>query len=231
MKVVGYVRVSTDAQADKGFGLDVQRKALRDWCSTNGHKLVCTYEDAGVSGMADALDRPGLADAIAAIADKRANAVVVARMDRLARSLNVQEGALALVWQHGGRAFSADMGEIDCDDPMRTMIRQILGAVAQADRATTLARLRSARQAKAARGGYAHGAPPYGWRGEGGRLVKVPAEQKALRRIAELDAQGCSTREIAQWLSSERHPTKRGGHWSSAVVARIVRRLNADKVA
>ena len=40
MRVVGYVRVSTDRQAEHGLGLQVQRKALADWCRTGGHRVT-----------------------------------------------------------------------------------------------------------------------------------------------------------------------------------------------
>jgi len=86
----------------------------------------------------------------------------------------------------------------------------------------TLARLKAARLAKAAAGGYAHGAPPYGWTGSNGSLVQVPSEQRALARMVELRRAGLSMREIAVDLDVEGQPTKRGGQWSSSTVSRIL---------
>ncbi|NIH96929.1 recombinase family protein [Mycolicibacterium fluoranthenivorans] len=101
-------------------------------------------------------------------------------------------------------------------------------------------RLRDGRRAKAAAGGHATGSTPYGWRSgkrgndnPNGALVPIPAEQAALRRMAEVRDGGSSTREIAATLTAERHPTKRGGAWSSATVSRILSRrvIDSDSVA
>jgi DNA invertase Pin-like site-specific DNA recombinase len=226
MKIVGYIRVSTDRQAERGLGLDVQERSVRSWARANGHRVVAVYRDEGVSGML--AERDGLADALDAVRTGRAGAVVVPRLDRLARDLVVQETLLAEVWRLGGEVFSTAGGEGDLrddpDDPSRKLVRQVLGAIAEYERDMIALRLRAGRKRKAERGGYAHGSPPYGWRGSGGRLVKVPAEQKALARMLSLRDEGCSTRQVAATLAAEGWPTKRGGAWSSPVVARILSR-------
>jgi DNA invertase Pin-like site-specific DNA recombinase len=70
-----------------------------------------------------------------------------------------------VVWKHGGRVFACDAGEVrqeDPHDPMRTAMRQVLGVWEQLERGTTAARMQAGRRRKAARGGFAYGAPPYG---------------------------------------------------------------------
>ena len=64
-RVVGYVRVSTDEQADSALGLTAQRRAIRTEVERRGWKLVALHEDAGVSGKS--LNRPGIAGALAAV--------------------------------------------------------------------------------------------------------------------------------------------------------------------
>lgn len=59
-RAVGYLRVSTAEQAASGFGLDVQRQRIADFCRTERLELVATYEDAGVSGTLPLHDRDGL---------------------------------------------------------------------------------------------------------------------------------------------------------------------------
>ncbi len=49
MRLVAYLRVSSDSQLD-GFGLDVQERAVRTWARTHGHRIVDVHTDAGVSG-------------------------------------------------------------------------------------------------------------------------------------------------------------------------------------
>ena len=97
MKIVGYVRVSTATQAEDGLGLDVQKAALRAWCKANGHRLTSILSDEGISGAKELEDRPGLADALDMIRSRKAQGIVVPRLDRLARDLIVQETILAEV--------------------------------------------------------------------------------------------------------------------------------------
>lgn len=228
MKLAGYVRVSTDAQAERGFGLDVQEDVIRQWASGAGHAVALLCGDEGISGTKDASERPGLTDALSAVCEGSVSGLVVARMDRLARSLTIQEACLAQVWRYGGLMFSADVGEIqadDPDDPMRTFVRQVMGAAAQLDRAATVARLRAGRQAKANGGGYAgYGPPPFGFCAEGGELVPLEDEQAALVRILELHRSGASLRSIGETLTSEGYQPKRADAWRPATLRRIIAR-------
>ena len=110
MKLVAYLRVSTDAQAEHGLGLDVQGHAITGWAKTNGHKVTFWTSDEGVSGSNGLDTRVGLLDAIAGLQDKRVAGLVVYRLDRLARDLNLQEQLLAEVWRMGARVFSTSAG-------------------------------------------------------------------------------------------------------------------------
>src|SRR5207248_8487668 len=116
VKLAAYLRVSSSGQVD-GYGLLSQEKDVRAWAKRAGHRIVLWARDEGVSGTLEAVERPGLAEAVAAICGGQAEGLVVARLDRLARTLTVQEAALIHVWQCGGRVFSADTGEVPEDDP------------------------------------------------------------------------------------------------------------------
>lgn len=226
MNAVMYLRVSTLGQLD-GFGLDVQEMACRAYAKAHGIRIAATFRDEGVSGTLDATQRDGLMDALAALQDGAVDVLIVARLDRLARSLTVQEAVLAQVWKAHRALHSADVGEVlrdDPDDPMRTAMRQMAGVFAELDRGMVVKRMRDGRKAKAARGGRAVGPAPYGYRAHKGALVAIPEEQEALARMYELQAAGATTREIAEALAAEEFPTKRGGAWSSPVVSRILSR-------
>lgn len=230
MRLVGYIRVSTTAQAEEGLGLEVQEQALRAWAKSEGHRLVAIHRDEGISGSNGLDTRLGLGDALALIEEGKAEGLVVYRLDRLARDLVLQEQLLADLRRMGGRLFStsaAEQGYVDDDDsdPSRAMIRQILGAVNAYERSMIALRLKAGRARKAANGGYAYGPPPLGYRAEGGELVRDDSEQETLERIAELRRAGKSLREIARALDEQGIPTKRGGPWQSRVLSDIVKRL------
>ena len=93
-RVVGYLRVSTDAQAEHGFGLDVQEQAIRQWAKRENKVLTELFSDAGVSGSNGLESRVALADALSAMKEGRAEGLVVYRLDRLARDLVLQETLL-----------------------------------------------------------------------------------------------------------------------------------------
>jgi DNA invertase Pin-like site-specific DNA recombinase len=224
LKIVGYIRVSSEGQVRDGYGLAVQAKAIKSWCKAKGHRLVGIREDAGVSGANGIDDREGLPEALEDIRDGRAEAMCVARLDRLARSLTVQEAILAKVWQLGGTLIAVDMGgEIprdDPDDPMRTAMRQVAGVFAELDKRLTVKRLRDGRRAKRERGGYAEGGVPLGYVAVDGELGPDRLQQETLKRIIELRGEGLSWRQIVAVLTEEGHRTKRGKTWHPATVQR-----------
>jgi DNA invertase Pin-like site-specific DNA recombinase len=243
MKLVAYLRVSTIEQAAHGFGLDVQRSAIRKAAKVLDARIVAWTADEGKSGALGVEARPGLAEALEMIDNGRADGLIVRDLDRLAREITVQEAVIGRVWMiDGGAVFTAvppaEVPRDDPDDPMRTAMRKMAGVFGELERMLIAKRLRDGRKAKAARGGHATGSPPYGWRVDKpnpsnphGALVREPAEQHALARMKQLAAQGNSTREIARALTVEGHPTKRGGAWSSPTVARILQRARTKGTA
>lgn len=227
MRLVAYLRVSSNGQVD-GYGFDLQRDHIRKWAKTNNHKIAAEYTDA-VTGRYDAPDRPGLSEALQLVRKPpEADGIVVAKLDRLARALTVQEAILALVWREGGRVFTAETGEVlqdDPDDPMRTAIRQMSGVFAELDRRTIVKRLRDGRRAKAEAGRHAVGAYVFGTQGIGkGRERDAGPredEQATIRRILELRATGTPYRQIAATLDAEGLKPRRAATWSAMAVRNI----------
>jgi DNA invertase Pin-like site-specific DNA recombinase len=226
LRLVGYLRVSTSGQVADGLGLDIQESAIRSWCKEHDHRLVGFHSDEGVSGTTD--ERDGLQEALAAVRFNGADGLVVHTLDRLARRLDVQEAALQSIWASGGRAFTVDQGEAledDPDDPVRTFVRQVLGAVSQLEAGMIVRRLRRGREAKAERGGYAFGAPPFGFRAEDGALVEDPDEQTVISRMVALRGDGMSLRQIAGVLNESGLSPKRSGAWHPMMVKRVLDRV------
>lgn len=227
-RALGYVRVSTDRQAEKGTSLAEQERALRSWARAHGYRLVAVHRDEGVSGTCDAVDRRGLSAALEALRAGEAEALVVVTLDRLARSLTVQEAALGHAWKAGGRVFTLDAGEVqqdDPDDPMRTALRQMMGVFAQLERGMVTARLRRGKAAKRALGGYVGGRVSYGKRPAGdGALVVDETEAQLVEQICRDRTAGRSYRDICSALEDAGFRTRAGGPWQPAVVRRIALR-------
>lgn len=230
MKLVAYIRVSTAGQVSDGYGLSIQEKAVRAWAKANGHRIVRLIREEGVSGAKEAVDRPGLSEALALIQDGTAEGLLIPRLDRLARSVTVQEATLAFVWRHGGKVYAADSGDIaeDQDDPYRIAMREMAGVFAGLERRIIVKRLRDGRAAKEAAGRKHVGAYAFGTHGVGeGRERDAgsnPVEADTHARILDLRRAGDSYREICEALDAEGRRPRRAERWQPMVVRSICQR-------
>src|SRR5437868_6467849 len=82
-KAVGYVRVSSEQQVSEGVSLDAQRHRLRDYCKAMDIELVDIIADEGYS--ASTLKRPGLQVALSMLRQRRADSLIIVKLDRLTR--------------------------------------------------------------------------------------------------------------------------------------------------
>jgi DNA invertase Pin-like site-specific DNA recombinase len=229
MKVIAYLRVSTERQVKDGYGLADQEKQIRAWCKANGHHLVRVVEDDAKSGTLEAAERPGLLDVLKAIRSGEADGIIMRDLDRIARTLTVQEAVLAQLWKLGGHAFIVtskdEVPMDDPDDPMRTAMRQMAGVFAQLERAMTIKRMRNGRVAKADQGGYAgYGSPAFGTRAVDKELAADDREQAVIKRMRELRNSGLAYGKIADQLNTEGLTSKRGGAWHAQTVSRVLGR-------
>jgi DNA invertase Pin-like site-specific DNA recombinase len=190
-----------------------------------------------VSGSNGLDARIGLYEAVTAVQEQDVGGLVVHRLDRLARDLILQETLIGMIQAAGGSLFSTVEAENalltsgdHADDPARRMVRQVLGAVAEYERAVIRLRLRSGKLAKKARGGYVGGRVPHGFvlSEDGTMLVPSEHERAAVERMRALRDQGVTWRHVCETLTEEGHRPKQGGDWHPSVVMRIVRRAERD---
>jgi DNA invertase Pin-like site-specific DNA recombinase len=229
MKVIAYLRVSTDKQAEQGNGLDDQEAKIRAWAKAHGYKITGWFRDEGISGSNGIDSREALPEALAVIRDGKAQGIVVKCLDRLARDLVIQETLLAEIRRLGAELFTTSAAEQDylkddADDPSRKLIRQILGAVNEYERSMIKLRLKSGRKIKAAKGGYAYGSPAFGQRAEGRELVEFWDEMHTITRIREMRESGLSLAKIADALNEQGIAPKRGPMWYAQTVSRVLSR-------
>lgn len=138
-----YVRVSTDEQAQWGTSLETQLATLREDLAAEGAAEPLVFIDDGYSGSSPT--RPGLMELESAVTNGLVSEVRVAALDRLARDLVLQETLLNR-WSRQGIGFKSrrepDLGSAD---PTRVLIRQVLGAISQYERAVIAARMLAGR--------------------------------------------------------------------------------------
>ena len=193
---VGYVRVSTQEQSSSGAGLEAQRQAITAEAKRRGWNLVAIFEDAGLSGKN--LNRPGLEQALATVKNGQANAIVVAKLDRLSRSLVDFASLLADAKRHGYNVVALDLG-VDLSTPAGEFLASVMASAAQWERRIIGQRTRDALAVK---------------RAQGLRLGR-PREMStdAIKRIHELRESGLTVAAIARQLDAERcqHPRREVG--------------------
>ena len=220
MKVVGYVRVSTQEQAAEGVSLAAQESKLRAYCVALDLELVAVVSDAGAS--AKSLARPGLQQALALLDAGQADGLLVCKLDRLTRSVR-DLGELLDGWFSTRFALLSVADAIDTRTAGGRLVLNILTSVAAWEREAIAERTSAALRHKVAAGEHV-GAPALGVRVVDGALQEVRAERQVVERILALHAEGLSLRAIAASLTAEGAPTKRGGSWAAATVSKVLAR-------
>lgn len=206
MQVIGYVRVSTEEQSTSGAGLAAQRTAIEAECLHRGWHLVEVIEDAGYS--AKDLKRPGVQVALETLQQGDAGALVVAKLDRLSRSMLDFTTVMATASKQGWALVALDCA-VDTTTPAGEAMANVLATFAQFERRLIGQRTREALAAKRA-GGVRLGRP-----------VSLPSAVS--KRIASERKAGRSLAAIADTLNEEHVPTAQGGRqwWPSTVRAAL----------
>src|SRR5262245_18877024 len=147
---ISYLRTSSAANggADKDSDRR-QREAIQAFAKCAGYELVDEFYEAAVSG-ADAIDtRPGFAAMLERIEGNGVRTIIVETASRFARDLMVQEVGHARLRERGIDLIAADNpGSFIDDTPTAKLVRQVLGAIFEFDKAMTVAKLRGARERK-----------------------------------------------------------------------------------
>jgi DNA invertase Pin-like site-specific DNA recombinase len=204
--VVGYVRVSTAEQADSGLGLEAQRRAIRSECDRRGWELVAIEEDAGWSGKVTS--RPGLLRALEACKSGKADGLVVAKLDRLSRSVQQAAALLAKAEHEGWALVALDLG-VDLSTPSGEVMAHVLAAIAQFERRLIGQRTKDALAVK---------------RAQGMRLGRPQVlSLQVVARIARERKAGRSLQAIADGLNKDAVATAHGGAaWWPSTVSKVM---------
>jgi DNA invertase Pin-like site-specific DNA recombinase len=209
-KFISYLRVSTDRQGERGYGLGAQRKAINDYLNGGSWELLGEFVEVE-SGKRN--DRPKLAEALAACKRHRAR-LIIAKLDRLSRNV----------------AFIATLmdGKVDficCDFPQANRLTlHVLAAVAEHEREMISERTRAGLAAAKERG-VKLGGPRL-------RAMNEARQADAARRAQTIapiltEFTGMSARGIAAELNRRRVETPTGAPWSAKTVIRTRQRLVA----
>lgn len=221
MKAIGYARVSTDKQADRGVSLEAQTAKVKAMAAVQDAELVDMIVDAGES--AKSLNRPGMARLLSLVDAGAVDTVIIAKLDRLTRSVKDLADLLAR-FQKRGVSLVSVAESLDTGSAAGRLVLNIMVSVSQWEREAIGERTRDAMQHKRANGERV-GTVPFGYQTAAGgvRLESNTAEQGILVAMRELRAAGHSTRQIASELNRQGFTTRRGTEWRFQYVAEALR--------
>lgn len=206
--VYGYVRVSSEEQADSRLGLEAQRSAITEACERRGYALRGFYEDAGVSGRTTV--RPALQEALSVVS--RGEGIVVAKLCRLSRSVHDFAGLVKLAQRSGWSPIVLDP-DLDLATANGRLIANILASVVEWESDMIGQRTREALAAKVARGERVGAEPVI--------VGELAAEVQAMHRTM-------SMRAICADLNARGVPTPRGGScWRPSSLQGVLGRAHA----
>ncbi len=193
MRAIGYVRVSTDKQADHGVSLEAQEAKIRAMAVVQGVEIDELIVDGGES--AKNLDRPGMERLLALVDGRKVQTVIIAKLDRLTRS--VKDLAVLLErFQRRGVSLVSVAESLDTGSAAGRLVINIMTAVSQWEREAIGERTKDAMQFKKSNRECV-GNIEYGFRRapDGEHVEPEPGEQAALALIRTLREQGRSNRD------------------------------------
>ena len=221
MKAVGYIRVSTQGQAEEGDSLEAQRAKIEAWCLVNDYELTAIHEDAGISGTK--ANREGLQEAIQA-AGKGA-ALVVYSLSRLTRNTRHMLHLSEQLEKQGTDLVSLTE-KIDTTTATGKMVFRMLAVLNEFERDQISDRTKEVLRYKKAKG-EKYAPVPFGYKEVNGRLVEVQREANIVAEILELREQGHTLAGIADTLNTRGIEGKRGGKWYASTVSYLIKRQAA----
>lgn len=211
MRLLAYYRVSTDKQEDSGLGLAAQKSSVEAHAASRGDEIVGEVTEIASGGKDD---RALLGSVLEALRKGEADGLIVAKLDRLARSIVKVDDVMRQATRYGWDLVIIDMG-MDTSTPVGRLAVNIIASVAQFEREQIGLRTREALQAKKRRDGFLKGNKP-----------SVCAE--TVEMIRDLREQGFTYRAIAERLEADGVPTAQGGRWRGGTVRYIAHAADSE---
>ncbi|MBQ8576341.1 MAG: recombinase family protein [Clostridia bacterium] len=218
--VAAYIRVSTDGQlGEDKFGLDAQKEKILEYCSRNDMNIVEWFSDEGESG---AKERPGFDEIVygESFGNPPYEALVVAKSDRVARDINVYYYYKMMLRKKDVELISVaeDFGQFGV---FSNMLEAFTMCVAEMERENITKRTSGGRKMKAAKGGYAGGRAPMGYKIQNGKLVINEDEAPVVRFIFERKKAGQTMLGTVSALNEAGYRTRGGKEFVISTVQSI----------
>lgn len=218
MNAIGYIRVSTDMQADKGTSLDNQVERIIEFCQKKGLFLENIYEDAGFSGKNT--KRPGFQDMMKRINKGGVSALVVWHSTRFARNLRDFINHMDLLEKKKIKFYSIE--EPEMSGSSGKAMRNLMAVFAEYQSDVTGEYTRSVKSNLKKNKKVYCAFPPLGFKNQDGVLVRDPKALELVDTITKLKANGYSLRQIAEHFNSQGIRGAKNGKFHASTIQKIL---------
>lgn len=218
---VGYIRVSTEAQAkDDKYGVESQKSAILTYADKNGYCIVDWKIDE-ISGTAD--ERPAFNEILngEVITNPPIEAVIAFKTDRIARDTKVYFYYLYVLEKRNIKLLSTQEDFVEGSE-FASIYRSLLLFVAEQERKNIALRTGRGRSTKAQCGGYSGGRVPFGYKVIDGRLVINEEEKPIVEYIFQEREKGVPMLTISERLNEMGYRSRKGGMIYNSNVKSII---------
>jgi DNA invertase Pin-like site-specific DNA recombinase len=153
IEAIGYMRTSSATNVGRDKDSEQRQRVAIESCAKAGYSIVDWFYDPAVKGSDAVTERPGFKDMLDRIAGNGVRTIIVESPDRFARDLAVQLAGHDFLKNLGVALIPATAPDFFTEDtPTAVLVRQVLGAIAQFEKASLVAKLKAARDRKIAQG-------------------------------------------------------------------------------
>jgi site-specific DNA recombinase len=221
MKLVGYVRISTESQIDN-TSIDDQIEKLQAYCKAFSHDLVEIFVEVQSGKTASArLEFMKAMEMVKVSGD----GIIATKLDRIARSTRDVLSMVEDVLIPNKKSLVLLDLNVDTSTPTGIMVLTMLAAMAQLERSIIIERTQGGRKRKQENGGYAYGSPKFGQQSINAELVEDEGETATIETIRKHRKSGKSYQKIADYLNENNIKSKQNKRWYPQTVKVVIDNL------
>lgn len=217
-KAVGYIRVSSDMQAEKGTSLDNQRERITEFARKKGYEIVHLYEDAGFSGKTT--NRPAFQEMFKILRAGGIQALFVWHSTRFARNVRDFINYTSELEKLKINFYSVE--EPAVSGSSGKAMRNLMAVFAEYQSDVTGEYTRSVKSNLKKNKRVYCAYPPLGFKNQEGRLVVDPVQMEVVHRIRSMKEEGMSNHAIAYKLNLQGVRGAKGGRFHSITIQKIL---------
>ena len=223
MKVLGYVRVSSEMQKRKGNSIDLQNKKINEYCLLNDFDLIDVYEDDGISGMS-INKRDGYKGMLDYMKKNSVDGIVVWSLSRLGRRMKDVVEFMDYLKVNDIK-FCSIKENLSNDDKIGSLIMNILSSINEFEVEVIRERIRDVKRNKK-ENGEVYGRMMYGFDNVNGKMVENKDEKRVISRIKNFRSRKWSWRKISNRLNELNIKSKEDKIWYDGSVYNMMRSYN-----